>query len=272
MLSISDSDFLRLTGFLKAQYGINLSKKRTLIEGRLSNLILTKGYHSFTEYLDAVFRDKTGSELTVLLNRLTTNHTFFMRETSHFDYLRDKIFPQIEHSAADRDLRIWSAGCSSGEEPYTLEMLAQDYFRPADHGLSTWNTQILATDISARALSIALEGVYPAEAVESVPAHWKTSYFENIGSARYRVAERIRRDVVYRTFNLMDSFPFRRKFHVIFCRNVMIYFDQPTKDALVNKFYEFTEPGGYLFIGHSESVNREATKYRYVMPAVYRRE
>lgn len=271
MISINDSDFIKLTQFIKENYGINLIRKRTLIEGRLSNIILEKGFKSFSEYLDYVFNDKTGDEMVILINRLTTNHTYFMREAKHFDYMRNTVLPYLSKSVKDHDLRIWSAGCSTGEEPYTLEMILHDYF---DSDSIPWDTQILATDISNRALNIARRGIYSAEAIKDVPAVWKLNYFEKADAdgKSYRVREKIRKDVIFREFNLMTKdYPFKRKFHVIFCRNVMIYFDQPTKEALINRFYEITEPGGYLFIGHSESVNREASKYKYVMPAVYRK-
>lgn len=272
LISINDSDFLRLTQFIKSNYGINLTHKRTLIEGRLSNIIIEKGFESFSEYLNYVFSDKTGDEIVILINKLTTNHTFFMRESKHFDYMRETVLPYLSKKVKDHDLRVWSAGCSTGEEPYTLEMIINDFFGPE---IMSWDTQILATDISNRALNLARQGIYTQEAVKDIPSAWKLNYFEKIGKdgANFKVKPHIKNEIVFREFNLMKRpFPFRKKFHVIFCRNVMIYFDQPTKDALINAFYDITEPGGYLFIGHSESVNRESSKYRYIMPAVYRKE
>jgi chemotaxis protein methyltransferase CheR len=272
MISINDDDFKKLTQFIKGNYGINLTHKRTLIEGRLSNIISEKGFENFSDYLDFVFNDKKGEEIIVLINKLTTNHTYFMRESNHFDYVRDTVLPYLSGSVKDHDLRIWSAGCSTGEEPYTLEMIAQDFF---SSNLMPWDTQILATDISNRALEIARHGIYTEDAIGEVPSMWKLNYFEKVNGSdgNYRIKEKIKSNVIFREFNLMrPEFPFHKKFHIIFCRNVMIYFDQPTKDALINRFYENTEPGGYLFIGHSESVNRESTRYKYIMPAVYRKE
>jgi chemotaxis protein methyltransferase CheR len=272
MISINDGDFKNLTQFIKSNYGINLTQKRTHIEGRLSNIILEKGFENFSDYLEYAFGDKTGEEIVVLINKLTTNHTYFMRESKHFEYVRDTVLPYIASTVKDHDLRVWSAGCSTGEEPYTLEMIMQDYF---SQNPFTWDTQILATDISNRALEIARHGIYTEEAISEVPSMWKLNYFEKVSGSDggFRIKEKIKSNVIFRAFNLMKpEFPFRKKFHIIFCRNVMIYFDQPTKDALIDRFYESTEPGGYLFIGHSESVNRESTKYKYIMPAVYRRE
>jgi len=131
----------------------------------------------------------------------------------------------------------------------------------------------LATDISVNVIQKAKAGIYSNERIEGVPEAWKRKYFRKVDENNWAVVDSIRNEVIFRIFNLMNTvFPFKRKFHVIFCRNVMIYFDQQTKMELVNRFYEYTEPGGYLFIGHSESLNRDETKYKYVMPAVYRKE
>lgn len=270
MLTIKDDEFIKLTTYIKREYGINLIHKRTLIEGRLSNIITEKGFDSFSDYLAFVFNDKTGQEITVLINKLTTNHTYFMREANHFDFFQNKVLPYFASHIGDNDLRVWSAGCSTGEEPYTLEMLIHDYF---GSDKNKWNTDILATDISMRALNTAQKGEYPSEAMNEVPAFWKMNYFDKTAEGNFKVKDSIKKEIIFRKFNLMEkSFPFRRRFHTIFCRNVMIYFDQQTKTELVNRFYDFTEPGGYLFIGHSESINRDQTKYKYIMPAVYRKE
>ncbi|HEX3026843.1 MAG TPA: protein-glutamate O-methyltransferase CheR [Clostridia bacterium] len=269
MLVLKDDEFMQLAQFMKSNYGINLFRKKTLIEGRLSNLVIEKGFSSFGEYIAYAMGDKTGKEVSNLINKLTTNHTFFMREKQHFDYMKEVVLPYLSKNIRDHDMRIWSAGCSSGEEPYTLEMILHDYFGDEKH---LWDTEILATDISSRALEKAKTGIYPAEAVNDIPPFWKLNYFQKQNDGNVAVSEKIKKEIVFRVFNLMQNeFPFRKKFHVIFCRNVMIYFDQKTKNELVQKFYDHTEPGGYLFIGHSESIDRELTKYQYIMPAVYRK-
>lgn len=268
MINIKEKEFKELTEFMKYNYGINLTQKKSLIEGRLSNILIEKGFYNFSEYLKYVFADPSKKEITTLINKLTTNHTYFMREEGHFHYLKDKVLPYLVGTIKERDLRIWSAGCSSGEEPYTLAMLLSDYFGGEK---AAWDSKILATDISTRALQAAEKGIYLSESMQDVPNFWKAKYFSKVDAAQYRVKDEIRNEVIFRSFNLMDSFPFKKKFHAIFCRNVMIYFDNKTKMELVNKFYEFTEPGGYLFIGHSESINKEETKYKYIMPAVYRK-
>jgi len=271
MTQITENEFKKLVDFVKGNYGINLSQKKILIIGRLQNYLMQNNFKSFSDYYDFMISDKTGKAVTILINKLTTNHTFFMREADHFEYYRDKILPYIAISEAKRkDLRIWSAGCSSGEEPYTLAMINSDYFAREK---SLWDTKILATDISTNVLDSAIKGIYPNEGINSIPVNWRTNYFKKLNEEESIIDERIKSDVIFRRLNLMDPiFPFKKKFHVIFCRNVMIYFDSKTKDELINKFYELTETGGYLFIGHSESLNREGMKYRYIMPAVYRKE
>jgi chemotaxis protein methyltransferase CheR len=272
MLNITEKEFKRLSEYIKSYYGINLKQeKKTLVMGRLQNVLLQGKFNNFSSYFDYVNTDKSGEAVTTLINKLTTNHTFFMREAEHFMYFKNTVLPYLSSvEASKRDLRIWSAGCSSGEEPYTLAMIMSDYFG-ASKGL--WDTKILATDISTKVLEKAIKGVYPKDSISALPKHWQMSYFSRYNDIEYIVSETIRKEVIFRRFNLNSTeFPFKNKFHVIFCRNVMIYFDLETKKELVNKFYEIMEPGGYLFIGHSESINRSETRYKYVMPAVYRKE
>lgn len=271
MRKISDQEFKQLSKYIKANYGINLKEeKQALVEGRLSNVLAERNFDSFAEYFDYLVADKTGSALVTLINKITTNHTFFMREADHFNYFKEKVLPELAGASNDRDLRIWSAGCSSGEEPYTLAMIIDEYF---SLNKNKWDTKILATDISGKVLDIAVKGIYSNEGIAAIPAYWKLNYFVKQGHDKAVLVPKIRNEVIFRKFNLMDkSYPFKRRFHVIFCRNVMIYFDNKTKVELVKKFYDFTEPGGYLFLGHSESLNRNETEYKYVMPAVYRKE
>ena len=272
MLNITNKEFDKLASYVKSNYGINLTeKKKTLVVGRLQNILQQMNFKSFSDYYDYVMSDTTGEAVTTLINKITTNHIFFLREPDHFDFFASTVLPYLSVSIkGPLDLRVWSAGCSSGEEPYTLAMIIADFFGAQKN---LWDTRILATDISMNVLQKAKSGIYSNERIEGVPETWKRKYFRKIDENNWAVADSIRNDVIFRIFNLMNTvFPFKRKFHVIFCRNVMIYFDQQTKMELVNRFYEYTEPGGYLFIGHSESLNREETKYKYVMPAVYRKE
>lgn len=269
--AITGKEFSRLASYIKSNYGINLKEeKRALVVGRLHNVLLQKNFSSFSEYFDYVISDKTGNAASILINKITTNHTFFMREPEHFFYFRDKALPYLEKSITDRDLRVWSAGCSTGEEPFTLAMLIDEFFGKKR---IWWDKRILATDISGKVLDKAKKGIYANDELEGLSSSWKRNYFKKYDEEHYAIDERIIKEVIYRKFNLMDEvFPFKKKFNVIFCRNVMIYFDSDTKRKLVNKFYDNIERGGYLFIGHSESLSRDDTKFKYIMPAVYRKD
>ncbi len=270
MFSITDKEFSQLAAYIKSNYGIDLKEeKRAMVEGRLNNLLIQSKISSFSEYFKHVLSDKTGNAVIALVNKLTTNHTYFMREADHFFYFRDKVLPDLKKNVKNKDLRIWSAGCSTGEEPYTIAFILDEFF---GREKAIWDTKVLATDISSGVLGNAAKGIYSSESVERVPAQWLTSYFRKIESG-YEIVDKIKNEVVFRKFNLMDkTFPFKKKFHIIFCRNVMIYFDKQTKAELVKKFYEQMEDGGYLFIGHSESIYHDESAFKYVMPSVYRKE
>lgn len=271
MVTITEKEFRQLANYIHANYGILLKEeKQTLVTGRLYNVLQQAGFTSFTDYYNHIISDKSGDAVVTLIDKITTNHTFFMREADHFYYFRDKVLPFLARTVRDKDLRIWCAASSSGEESYTLAMILDEFFGKDKRW---WDTKVLATDISEKVLGIARKGIYSNDRIAPLPPHWKTTYFKRYDTGNYIVTDKIKNEVIYRKFNLMDTiFPFKRKFHTIFCRNVMIYFDNKTKTELVNKFYDHMEYGGYLFIGHSESLNRETTKFKYIMPAVYRKE
>lgn len=270
MITINEQEFYQFVEFVNANYGINLSEKKILIESRLQPVLAENDLKSFSEYYKYIINDKTGEVVSNLINKLTTNHTFFMREKEHFNYFRSTVLPYLTTKAENKDLRIWSAGCSSGEEPYTLAMIIDEYFGKQK---MFWDTKILATDISGSVLDKAVEGIYPDENLKGISEAWKNEYFKQIGDGKYQINDRIRNEVIFRRFNLKNQeFPFSKKFHVIFCRNVLIYFDNRNKRELIERFYNFTENGGFLFIGHSESISSDGTKYKYIMPATYRKE
>jgi chemotaxis protein methyltransferase CheR len=267
MLTISENDFIRLTDFVIKNYGINLKAKKVLIEGRLSNYLAAQGYKDFTQYVDHILTTKNSSDIEMMLNKLTTNHTFFMREENHFAFFNDTILPYLEETKKNSVLSIWSAGCSSGEEPYTLSIISKEYFKDKP---GKWDTRLLATDISQNALGKATKGFYSEDSLKALPDPWKRAYFTK-STEGYQVTETLRKNVIFKTFNLMDPIQFKLKFDVIFCRNVMIYFDKPTKAALIKRYYEALNPGGYLLIGHSETVDRDESNFEYIMPATYRK-
>lgn len=269
MLNLEDKEFNYITSYIKTHYGVNLEKKRHLIEGRLSNHIASLGFSNYMEYFESAIRDKKGQEMTSLISKLTTNHTYFLREKSHFDFYLEQVLPWVDKHLGCKDLRVWSAGCSSGQEPYTLAILAAEYLGSDRSG---WDTTLLASDISDKVLDTAKKGIYAGDELAHMPALWKSKYFVRIDDQHYQVADAIRKNVAYRYFNLLSPFSFRRPFHAIYCRNVMIYFDAPTKNEVVNKFYNALLPGGYFFIGHSESLSSCRHQFKYVLPSVYRKE
>lgn len=268
MLKLTDNDFERLVAYMKENYGINLEKKRVLIEGRLSNMVLRRGFNSFKEFIDFAFADKTGNETMQLVNKLTTNHTFFLREPEHFEFLKSTILPYLEKTnEKTHSLKLWCAASSTGQEPYTIAMTIDEYFGANS---AKWDWKLLATDLDTDVLRTAQAGIYTEDMLKDVPASWLNKYFTKIDDKRYQVIERIRKQVVFRQFNLMDPIVCSTPFDFISCRNVMIYFEQETKNALIERFYDVTKEGGYLFIGHAESVGKD-TRYSYVKPAIYRK-
>lgn len=267
LTNISNEDFSKLVRFIHSQYGIDLSQKRQLVTSRLSSLLTQKGYTDFGPFITHLLKNQNPADMELVLNRLTTNYTFFMREEEHFHFFRDTILPElVARHQKNKVMAIWSAGCSSGEEPYNISIYIKEFLGPQ---APQWDTRILATDISQKALAAAKQGIY--ELPDTIPAIWRKKYFQPVkGGKQYAVAPVIRDNVIFQTFNLMDPIKFRLKFDVIFCRNVMIYFDQPTKDALVQRFYDATVPGGYLMISHSENLSKN-TPYKTVAPSTFQK-
>ncbi|MBL8814024.1 MAG: hypothetical protein JNM43_27895 [Planctomycetaceae bacterium] len=257
--------------------GISLSPaKHQLVESRLVKRLRVLGLNSFTEYYEyATGGDPSGQEHLQLINSLTTNKTDFFREQHHFEFLQKKLFPAIEQRAnetGDRRLRIWSAACSTGEEPYTLAMTVLDYFGPMS--VNGWDIRILASDVDTEVLSRASAGRYEADRLNDVPADVRKKYFVRTSKASdsdYQVRPELQELITFRRINFIDAtWPIQTCFDVIFCRNVMIYFDEMTQDRLLTRFSEVLVPEGHLFIGHSESILRLDNLYRSLGDTVYR--
>lgn len=269
-MDLSEQDHKRLYEYVQQNFGIDLSRKRVLIVNRLQSTLKADGYSSFHDYVNDIISGKSPEMTTQMLNKLTTNYTYFMREAQHYKYLQEVVMPYMARKhERDHVLSVWSAGCSSGEEPYNISMYLLEYFGKLP---GRWDTRILATDLSHNILATAINPSYPPESMEKLPKNWISKYFIHQKDDTYRPNDLLKKNVIFRPFNLMDPIHFKLKFDLIFCRNVMIYFDQPTKDALVQRFYDATEPGGYLFIGHSEGVTKATCPYSYLMPAIYRKE
>jgi chemotaxis protein methyltransferase CheR len=270
---INNNEFKLLSELIYDQSGIKLNDhKKPLLSSRLQKTLKRTGLKSFLEYYNFVIADKTGLELTNLINCISTNHTFFNREEKHFDYLSKVALPEIIRDMKNEnthDLRIWCAGCSTGEEAYMITMTLMEYFK---NEYWVWDAGVLATDISGKVLDIAGEGAYYEENLKNLPLGYKKKYFTKTKDDRYKVIPQVKNEVTFRHFNLMrENFPFKKPFHIIFCRNVMIYFDNKTRTELINKFHRYMVPGGTLFIGHSETIGREQDLYKYIQPAVYKR-
>jgi chemotaxis protein methyltransferase CheR len=272
LVDITDEEFNRITTMVHTRFGIDLSKKRTLIRGRLNGTLRTLGYTSFAQYMEAIDDDTSGQRLVEMIDRLSTNHTFFFREADHIDYLVNAALPSLwgpDEEEGLRNGRIWCAGCATGEEPYSILIALADKY-----GINALprHPLILASDISSSALATAQRGVYPVARVREAGDIVKRGYATNEDEEKIRMKESLRSRVLFKRINLMrQDFPFRNEFDIIFCRNVMIYFDQPTRRTLVAAFRRHLRLGGYLFLGHSESMGRSVDGFDYLQPAVYRR-
>ncbi len=269
-LMMTDEELKRISVFMKQRYGIELGQKKVIVSGRLQNYVRKNGWKNYHEFMDAVERDKTGMQEKILVNFLTTNHTYFMREFEHFDYMRTVVLPWLRtKEAKNKDLRIWCGAASTGEEPYMIAMVLSDFF-----GLekNQWDKKILATDISTKVLQQAMLGVYSAEQLKNLPEQWKRHFFKSAaGGTQYQVTDAQKQEVLFRKFNLMDPLPFKKPLHVVFLRNVMIYFDDNTKRDLVQRIYDAMVPGGYFFIGTTETIDRSSTPFQIIQPSIFRK-
>jgi len=273
---IKDDEFELLRGLIKDLTGISLANhKKMLVVSRLSKRLRTLGLADFTDYYKYVTESESGRrEVDNLINRMTTNKTDFYRESHHFDYLQDSLLPQLYDEGRKQGrlkLRIWSAGCSSGEEPYTIAITAREHFK----GKTGWDTKILATDLDTEILDKARLGLYKREIVEPIPPEYLRSYFkkgvgENDGL--FMAKEELKNLIVFRRHNLVyDQLPAKNPLDVIFCRNVIIYFDEDTKAKVINQFHKALRSGGHLFLGHSESPFGCEDKFRLVGNSIYRK-
>jgi chemotaxis protein methyltransferase CheR len=264
-LDLSPEQFGKISETVRSVAGIRLPPgKETLVRSRLSKRLRALGLNGFEAYLDHIHGDESGGELAEMVDALTTNKTSFFRESVHFDFLIDTVVPTLEEQAAPK---VWSAGCATGEEPYTLAMvLAENLPAPLDR-----KARILATDISAHSLAVARAASYTAAVVAGIPDALREKYLRTTPGGRYVVTDRLKAMTRFAQLNLMGTWPMRGPFDVIFCRNVMIYFDRETRERLVARFHSLLREGGYLFVGHSESLTGLAHDFTYVQPAVYRR-
>ncbi|HMA99634.1 MAG TPA: protein-glutamate O-methyltransferase CheR [Spirochaetota bacterium] len=270
LLKLKDGEFRKIAALIKERFGINLTaSKKALVAGRLNKLIKNLGFKNFTQYLDYLENSRDSKDLLALIDKISTNHSYFYREKEHFIYLRDTLLPEITAQFSGEEIRIWCAGCAGGEEAYTLAMVIDDFFNST--GINK-EFKILATDISVQALAAAVKGVYPAGRVKSLSPSYKNRYFHKDDNM-YIIKKDLKRHILFKRLNFINrTFPFKNRFHLIFCRNVMIYFDQPTRTELVSKFYRQLMVNGYFFIGHSETVDRNTCPFRYIKPTIYKKD
>lgn len=272
---LTNKEFKLFKGLIYEKTGIHLSDhKRALIYSRLGKRLRFHGLHNYTDYYNYILeKDADGVELIEMINAITTNKTSFFREDYHFKYLNEEIFPEIKGRAKrghTKSVNIWSAGCSSGEEPYTIAMALAESF-PEDTG---WTINLIATDIDTNILKKASDGIYPIENSTQIPKHLLLKYFnkgrgENSGF--FRASNKLRKLINFQKLNLLDPVWFnKKKFDIIFCRNVIIYFDKATQHKLIQRFQNNLVPDGSLMLGHSESLHGHDTKLLNLGKNIYK--
>lgn len=273
VLHMSERVFERFSDFIKAELGIKMPPaKKTLLEARLQKRLRELCMGSHEEYCEYLFSQKgMEEELVNLVDVVTTNTTDFFREPKHFELLSSNILPQMfAMGGAQRNVKVWSAGCSSGEEPYTLSIVMSEFARlNPGFGFS-----ILATDISTQVLRMAVRAIYPEAKIAGIPPELCRRYLlrsKDRARRLVRIGPEVRSHVRFRRLNFMEDFTFDGHLDIIFCRNVVIYFDRQTQEMLFNRFCRKLNPGGYLFIGHSESLAGMNLPLEPIAPTVYRR-
>jgi chemotaxis protein methyltransferase CheR len=261
--ALTEQDFELVRNLAYRTFGLDLRRgKEELISARLGTLMRTGGFRSFADFYRHLQHDKTGESLTCLIDALATNHTSFLREPDHFEFLRREVLPGL---AGREHVDVWSAACSTGEEIWTLACILNE-------ALPVRTIRLFGTDISTRALKFAERAVYPAERCANLTPAWLSKYFSRDRAAdAYTVCPRLRAQAQFSRRNLLDNISWPRPFPVVFCRNVMIYFDRQTQEQVVSRLASALEPGGYLFVGHAESLLRITHSLEYVRPAVYRK-
>jgi chemotaxis protein methyltransferase CheR len=275
--TLSSSDFKRLASFIESELGIRMPEtKRIMLESRLQKRLRRFGFDNYKQYVDFVFSDEgRESELINMIDAVTTNKTDFFREAEHFDYLVGKIVPAAEGrdgAGIARPFTVWSAGCSTGEEPYTIAMVLEER-RALDPRFSY---RIFASDLSTQVLDKAKEAVYEDSKVAVVPMSFKKKYMlrsKDKDKGLVRIKPELRARISFARINFMDdSYPVSETFDVVFCRNVIIYFERPIQEAILKKLCKHIRPGGWLILGHSETLTGMSMPLRGVAPTVYERQ
>lgn len=274
-ISFSDSQFKRVADFIQKNVGIKMpAEKKIMVQSRLSNRLKALNYSNFEDYLNFVFSPtpEGQAEIPLMINQITTNLTNFFRENQHFEYMTDFVLPEFARKNIKK-VELWSAGCSSGQEPYTLSIVMQEFIKKNPSAIKDYS--ILATDISSKVLGKAISAVYPLSEVESLSYELKKQYFlksKDISNPQVRVKQKTREKVSFARLNFMDEYYSEiKKKHIIFCRNVLIYFDKETQKKVVKKLLNHLETGGYLFLGHSETIFGMDLPLKTVAPTTFQK-
>ncbi|MBO7164192.1 MAG: protein-glutamate O-methyltransferase [Spirochaetaceae bacterium] len=274
--TLSETEFRKIASYIEKNVGIKMPpEKRLMMQSRLTSRLKALQLDSFKQYIDYVFsgKDTDNHEIIMMIDAMTTNLTEFFREPQHFDFMRNVALP--EYAAQGRGkIKIWSAGCSTGQEPYTLSMVMSEFIRQNPTS-SIRDYSVLATDISTKVLDKAASAIYPMDAVKGIPKQTMHQYFlkgKDPKNPSVRLKQEIRDRVNFMRLNFMDDdYGFRDTLQIIFCRNVLIYFDKTNQERVINQFLRYLEPGGYLFLGHSETIFGMTLPFRTVAPTVFQR-
>lgn len=268
--NLSDDDFYKLRDIIYNEAGIKLGDvKKILMQSRLIKRLRDLRLENFTEYYEYLINNFEDEKIN-FINSITTNKTDFFRENDHFEYMKSKILPDFEKKN-ERELRIWSAGCSTGEEPYTVAITLFEYF----NGKVPPEFLILATDIDTQVLEKAQDGKYASDHLADVDPKYLKNYFMHESNEKgefYRVKDQLKKVIYFRRLNLLqDEYPMKKKFDIIFCRNVIIYFDRETQKKLFDKYHKYLKDDGYLLIGHSENITSITDKFTLAGRTIYRK-
>ena len=271
--SFDQKDFDFIAGLIKSKAGIVLNdSKINMVYGRLSRRLRALGMTNFGQYCDLVASPEGKDELMMFTNSLTTNLTKFFREAHHFEHMTNSLLPDVVDKAKQtgkRRLRIWSAGSSSGEEPYTIAMTVLDYMKD----IHKWDARILATDIDTNMLDTSRKGIYTAERVENIPSHLQKMFVHPSSEepGKFQMSPKLQSLIAFKSLNLLERWPMKGPFDAIFCRNVIIYFDRETQKNLIERYADLLAPGGILYVGHSESLFDVTKRFKLLGQSIYQK-
>lgn len=270
---LSEQDFSVFSRFIYSEFGIKMPPiKRVMLQGRLLKRIRELGFKTYSEYKDYFFSDEgQANELLHFLSVVTTNKTDFFREPGHFIFLKEVVLPEFYSKYPNQTFKVWSAGCSSGEEPYTISIILNEFMRVNP----LFKFEILGTDISTNVLEKATKGIYPMNKTETISLELKRRYFlksKDTQNPTVRVKPILQSRLKLGYLNLMDSYyDIKDAFDLIFCRNVLIYFDRATQEKVITKLCKHLKPGGYFFIGHSESLSGMNLPLKHIKPTIFKK-